>query len=141
VVLVGALVLIWVVSPTERKRRDLVERLEPGDSTSRVEELLGSAGTRCPVGSLAHLERSFPPGWPGASTQTAIQALARRTTERWVYPLSSRHRSECSPVDGVTELGVGGDGRIVWYVAITGKTTLILPDDLTPAGPEGSTGP
>jgi hypothetical protein len=141
VVLVGALALIWVVSPTERKRRDLVERLEPGDSTPRVEELLGSAGTQCPVGTLAHLEKSFPTGWPGASTQTAIQALARRTAQRWVYPLSSRHHAGCTPADGVTELGVGSDGRIVWYVAITGKTSVTLPNDLTPAGPEGSTGP
>ena len=66
VVLVGLLVLIWVVSPSERKRREVVSRLE---------------------------------------------------------------------------IGVGTDGRLVWYVAVTGKTTLILPNDLSPAGPEGAEGP
>jgi hypothetical protein len=41
----------------------------------------------------------------------------------------------------VTEIGVGADGRLVWYVAVTGKTMLTLPDDLSPAGPEGTAAP
>ena len=140
-VLVGLLLLIWVFSPTERKRREVVGRLELGDSTSRVEQLLGHGALRCPVGSLEHLEKSFPPGWPGASTRTALDAIARRTKERWVYPLNTRRRIGCTPTNGVTELGVGADGRLVWFVAITGKSTITLPDDLSPAGPEGSAAP
>lgn len=141
VVVVGLLALIWLFSPTERKRRDLVQRLELGDSVSRVEDLLGSAPLRCPVGSLDHLEGSFPPGWPGASSRSALQALQARTRERWIYPMGNRKPADCMPVDGSTELGVSADGHLVWYVAITGKTTLTLPDDLSPAGPEGETGP
>lgn len=139
--LVGLLVLIWVVSPSERKRREVVSRLEIGDSISRVEELLGPEVTHCPVGSLQHLQSSFPTGWPGASIQAALPALAKRTRERWVYSLGKDQRADCAAVDGVTEIGVGSDGRLVWYIAVTGKTTLILPEDLSPAGPEGSAGP
>jgi len=134
-------VLIWVVSPTERRRREVVSRLEVGDSVSRVEELLGHAPARCAVGSLQHLQKSFPAGWPGASIQAALSALATRTHERWVYALGNSHRADCTQVEGVTEIGVGVNGRLVWYVAVTGKTTLNLPNDLSPAGPEGSTGP
>jgi hypothetical protein len=141
IIVVGLLALVWAVSPTERKRREVVERLEVGDSVARVEELLGRGAVHCPVGSLQHLEKSFPAGWPASSIQSALQAISRRTRERWVYPLSSRHRPSCTPADGVTEIGVGADGRLVWYVAVTGKTTLTLPDDLSPAGPEGSAAP
>lgn len=137
----GLLVLFWVVSPTERKRREVVERLEVGDSVSRVEHLLGHGAARCPVGSLQHLEQSFPAGWPGASVQTALHAMAARTKERWVYSLSARHHPSCTPADGVTEIGVGADGRLVWYVPVTGKTTLTLPDDLTPGRPDGADEP
>lgn len=118
-----------------------MERLEVGDSVTRVEELLGRGAVRCPVGSLQHLAGSFPAGWPASSIQSALQALTHRTKARWVYPLSSRHRPSCTPADGVTEIGVGPDGRLVWYVAVTGKTMLTLPDDLSPAGPEGTSAP
>lgn len=133
----GLLVLLWAVSPAELGRRRALEALELGDTTARVVAYLGEAPARCPIASLAHLRETFPPGWPAASVNRAVQALETRTRERWVYPLSSRSAAGCQPRDGQTEIGVSAAGRVLWYVAVTGKTPLRLPDEISPAQPEG----
>ncbi len=129
--------VLWSASPTERRRRGLVERLEVGDSASRVAATLGEAPARCAGRELSHLRESFPPGWPSSSVEEALQTLAARTGERWVYPLSLRRPAGCEPRAGQTEIGVSPEGNVLWYVAVTGKTPLRLPEDISPARPAG----
>lgn len=138
VLLVGVITIVWVVSPTERGRRRVMDELELGDSTSRVVVYLGEAPARCPGSALSHLQPSFPPGWPAASVAAALQALEARTRERWVYPLSTGATAGCQPRDGQTEIGVSPDGTVVWYVTVTGKTPLRIPEDISPAQPDGA---
>jgi hypothetical protein len=135
IVVLGAVLLFWLFSPTEQSRRDRVGRLAPGDSASRVTALLGAPAARCPAGSLGHLRESFPPGWPAASAETTLQELAAETTDRWVYPLDDERPGDCEGEEGQTELGFDGDGRLLWYVAILGETPLELPSRFTPAAP------
>lgn len=138
VLLGGLVVILWVTSPAEGRRREIMDRLELGDSASRVVALLGEAPARCPGAELAHLGASFPPGWPGSSSEAALQALGVRTHERWVYPLGPGRPAGCDPREGQTEIGISPDGTILWYVAVTGKTPLRLPAEISPASPDGA---
>jgi hypothetical protein len=131
VVLLGAVVLLWSISPGERRREQVMERIRVGDEVARVEELLGPA-QRCPVNGLAHLRTRFADEWPVAAVDVALQRLSRETAERWVYPVDARRPADCAGGEGNTEIGIGRDGRVLWYVTITGKTGLRLPDDYTP---------
>ncbi|HEX6069198.1 MAG TPA: hypothetical protein VFZ18_05225 [Longimicrobiaceae bacterium] len=135
IVAVGAVILFWFFSPGERTRRDLVGRLETGDLSSRVTAVLGPPGARCPAGDLSHLRESFPPGWPAASLETALQTLAGETAERWVYPLDDDDPAQCAGENGTTEIGIDAEGRILWSIAIIGETRIELPDRFTPATP------
>jgi hypothetical protein len=138
VLLAGLVALIWMTSPAERRRRETMERLELGDSASRVVALLGEPPARCPGSGLDHLKASFPPGWPEVAAVGALESLGARTAERWVYPLSLRRVAGCEPADGQTEIGIGADGTILWYIALAGKTPLRLPEEIAPATPEGA---
>ena len=137
VLLVGVLVLVWVVSPAERRRRGAMDGLDVGDPASRLVQLLGEPAARCPAGDLAQLRGAFPPGWPGASVESALGTLAAATAERWVYPIG-RGSSDCAPLDGRTEVGVDAERRVLWYVTVTGKTPVQLPPEVSPASPGGS---
>ena len=137
VLLAGVLVILWVMSPTERGRRRVMEDLELGDSISRVVGFLGAAPARCPAAALSHLQPSFPPGWHAASVARALQALEERTLERWIYPVRPRTDTGCAPQDGQTEIGISDTGRVVWYITVTGKTPIRLPAEITPALPDG----
>lgn len=110
-----------------------MERLNPGDPLERVTELLGEPGARCSAGDLSHLAESFPPGWPAASVETTLQTLGTETRERWIYPLDPDDEAPCAPTNEQTELGIAADGRLLWYVAITGESPLRLPGRFTPA--------
>lgn len=127
--------LLWFVSPGERKRRGLVDRLELGDPAERVMQIMGRPGARCPGRDLDHLSGSFPPGWPAAALETALQTLGEKTHDRWVYPLSSRRSAGCAPADNQTELGFDAEGRLLWYITIVGESPLRLPEQFTPAAP------
>lgn len=133
ILLLGAVLLLWLVSPTERSRRAEVERLELGDPMGRVAGILGPPGTRCSGRDLAHLAGSFPPGWTAPSIETTLQALGEETGERWIYPLDEDDEAGCGPADGQTEVGLDGAGRLLWYVAITGESPLELPERFAPA--------
>lgn len=140
ILLAGLVALVWLTSPGERRQRELVERLELGDPSSRAVALLGEAPARCPASSLDHLRNSFPPGWPDIAADRALEALRTRTAERWVYPLSPRRVAGCDPVEEQTEIGIEADGTILWYIAVAGKTPLRLPEDIAPATPAGAPG-
>lgn len=142
ILLLGLVVLVWVMSPSERRRRSLANRLQIGDSVTRVTELLGPPGARCPGSSLAHLARAFPGGWPSAAVETALQTLANQTRERLVYPVGrSAGAAACSRSSRQTEVGIDPAGRVRWVIAETGRTTLRLPPDFAPAQPGGATAP
>lgn len=134
------LLLVWFISPGERTRRERVERLQLGDGEPRVTALLGAAAARCPAGTLAHLRDSFPPGWPGASLETALQGLAAGTSERLIFPLEAEDGAGCEPRDGNTEIGLDAEGRVFWYVALLGETPLRLPEGFAPAEPPDTSG-
>src|SRR5690606_4818587 len=112
IVVVGAILLIWFVSPAERTRRAEVARLEIGDPVARVEGILGPPAARCEGDDLAHLAGSFPPGWPQPSIETTVQALAAATDERWIYPLDEDASATCAPVREGTEVGLDAEGRV-----------------------------
>ena len=131
----GALLLIWFFSPSERGRRSDMDDLALGDPMERVASVLGPPAARCPSGSLAHLAGSFPPGWPAPSVETTLQALAEETGDRWVYPLDDNDAAGCTPVDGQTEIGLDTEGRLLWYVTIMGESPLELPERFAPAAP------
>jgi hypothetical protein len=136
ILVLGAVVLIWVISPGERRRRELMERLDFGDPGTRVSALLGEP-TECPIGTLDHLRGSFPEGWPPPAAEAALERLTAETTARWVYSLDAGDAGECGGADGQTEIGLDADSQVLWYVAITGKTGLRLPGEYTP-GTDGS---
>lgn len=136
ILLLGAVVLIWVVSPGERQRRGVMERIDFGDEATRVSALLGEP-TECPTGTLEHLRGTFPEGWPPAAVEGALGRMSTETTARWVYPLDEDDPGQCDGADGQTEIGLDAERQVLWYVAITGKTGLRLPGEYTP-GPAGS---
>ena len=135
VLLVGLLVVIWAASPGERRRRGVMEDVVPGDTAAVVVGLLGEPAARC--SGVAHLRDAFPPGWPTAAVQTALQRLEAETAERWVYPVG-RGTPDCAPADGRTEVGIDGRGRVLWTIPVTGRTPVRLPADMTPAAPDGT---
>ena len=129
----GAILLLWLASPSERGRRSDMDDLAFGDPTERVASVLGPPAARCAGDDLAHLSGSFPPGWPTPSVETTLQALGEETGERWIYPLDDDDPAGCAPVDGQTELGLDAEGRLLWYVTITGESPLELPARFAPA--------
>lgn len=131
ILLLGLVVLLWVFSPGERQRRELLDRIEFGDPADRVAALLGPA-TECPAGSLEHLRGAFPEGWPPPAVEAALERMAAETAARWVYPLDEREPGRCGGGDGQTEIGLDDERRVLWYVAITGKTGLRLPGEYLP---------
>jgi hypothetical protein len=133
ILLIGAVLLVWLMSPTERSRRGEVGRLQLGDSQARVTEILGPPGARCQTGDLSHLSQSFPPGWPPPSVETTLQTLGEETASRWIYPLDPDDPAECTPADGQTEIGIDAGGALLWYVTITGESPLQLPERFEPA--------
>jgi hypothetical protein len=100
-----------------------------------VVAVVGTRPVRCPVGTLEQLRESFPDGWAPAAVDVALERLRSGTRERWIYSLDPDEPSRCEVAEeGRTEIGVGPDGRVLWYVAITGKTFLVLPEEYAPSG-------
>lgn len=132
-ILVGGLVLLLVVGRTENQRDEALNRVEVGDRAADVTGILGVEPTRCEVGTLAHLRESFGEGWPAAAVDVALEQLASQTAERWVYPLSGE-APDCGGEGFQTELGVGANGEIVWWISVVGHSMIELPPTVTPAG-------
>ncbi len=47
-------------------------------------------------------------------------SLNQATTQRWVYPNNHPKRQPCNTRQGLSEIGVGADGRVLWYITVTG---------------------
>lgn len=141
IALVGVVVVALAFGNAERRRERAVSSLSLGDEARRVEALLGGGGIRCPAASIGHLRGSLPEEWGAAAAETALGRMARETAERRVYPLDHRGQAGCSVASGATEVGLGADGRVLWYVAVTGRTRMTLPAAFAEeAGGEGSGG-
>jgi hypothetical protein len=126
VLVIGAVLVVWVFSPGERERREVVSRIEIGDDAERVESLLGPAAS-CPTDSLEHLKGAFPNDQPPASVEAAVAGLSARTASRWVYPLDRDDEVDCAGAPDQTEIGFDAERRVLWYVPVTGRTTLVMP--------------
>lgn len=133
ILVVGLIVLVWSFSPTERHRRDVMGRLEIGDDSARVAQLVGSP-LRCPGSAMDALRRSLPTDWPPAAAEQALRRLEADTGERWLYPIHLRQRIGCTSQSPHTEVGIDRRGRVLWYVPVTGKSTIVLPDQYSPSG-------
>ena len=129
----GDLLLAWFLSPSERKRRSVMEDVAIGADTAQVLRLLG-APVRCPPRATEQIRTSFPEDWPPRLVETALSRMDFGTRERWVYPINPRKSIGCDSTDAHTEIGVGVDGRVLWTVDITGRTPIRLPEDYTPSG-------
>ena len=134
IVLLGLVVLVWVFSPTERQRRAEMDDLAVGADSTEVLRLLGAAPTRCAPTLPPTLRSGLPEDLPPATVENVLGRMQEETRERWLYPISFRRSLACGAREAHTELGIGDDGRVLWYVAITGKTPLELPEHYIPVG-------
>ncbi|MBV9773904.1 MAG: hypothetical protein JO040_08135 [Gemmatimonadetes bacterium] len=132
VLLVGLVLLVWALASPERRRARLASRLQIGDDTARVAQLFGPPGARCPGASLDHLRDRFPIGTPGPAMQQALDRMQSETAQRWVFPLGGGPAG-CVPGQGSTEVGVDRSGHVRWFVPVTGRIPLVLPNDYQPA--------
>jgi hypothetical protein len=133
ILVVGAFVLVTVFSPGERERREVMSRIEIGDEGRRVVTLLGEP-TECAARSLEHLRPALPAGWPPPAKEAAIAAMTEETAIRWVYPLDDSDPGDCAGEGEQTEIGLDAERRVLWFVSVTGRTTLELPPRYTPEG-------
>lgn len=133
IVALGLLVLVWLVSPTERKRRALVDGLAIGTDSTVVLRELGQP-VRCEPGDMENFRAGFPADWPRPVTELAMADIGAKTAERWVYAINLRDRLPCDSDEEHTEIGIGADGRVLWHIAVTGKTVVELPEAYTPSG-------
>lgn len=128
----GAAAALYAFNRAEPRRERALGGLAVGDTVARVVERLGEPPHVCATGSLAHLERHFPGGWPAAARARAIERLRTETTERWVYPLRDSAGDPCTAQGSASELGVGHDGRVRWFVPLSGRHPLRLPEEYAP---------
>ena len=133
IAVLGVILLVWFLSPTERRRRSVMQEVAIGADTTEVARLLG-APVRCPHGSTEQLRRSFPEDWSARAVETALSRMDFGTRERWLYGINPRRPIGCDATEEHTEIGVGVDGRVLWTIDITGQTPIRLPETYTPSG-------
>ncbi len=119
---IGLLVLgVVLVFSGGRSRERQAAKLVVGDDSASVIRLLGAPPHRCEASNLAHLANQFPAQTPRPTIEDETARLRRGTAARWVYP-----RGEgCIPDDGATEVGLDGDGNVLWVVPARGKRPLV----------------
>lgn len=128
-----AAVALVLLSP-ERRRERRVAKLSLGQDGARVESILGAPPATCTTGSLEHLAHRFPTGTPPAAAEDALQRMQRETAERWVYPLHDDEPAGCVPRAGATEVGLDEHRRVLWYVPVTGKVAIVVPEEFVSPG-------
>jgi hypothetical protein len=122
------LLVIWMVLFTgDRGRERAVGRIAIGADSAAVASALGPPPGSCGRGSLEHLRDHFPTDLPGATVESTMDRLNRETARRWVYPRRGRDGG-CGAGRGATEIGLDREGRVLWYVPLTGTSPLVLPD-------------
>lgn len=140
IVLVGLGVLVWGLATPERRRARVVGKVALGNTTEQVARQLGRPAAVCPVGGLEHLQERFPTGTPPATAEQALARMQQETAERWIYPLETEAgaKAGCTPRQGDTEIGLDRNGRVLWYVPVTGRRPVVAPDRILPAGSSGA---
>lgn len=133
IALLGMIVLVWFLSPTERKRRSLMEDVALGADTTEVIRVLG-APVRCGPKYTEQIRASFPEEWSQRQVETALSRMDHSTRQRWVYPVNSRKPLGCNASEAHTEIGVDAAGRVLWAVDVTGRTPIRVPEEYTPSG-------
>lgn len=122
------LLVLWVVLFTgDRGRERNAGKIAVGADSARVAAALGPPGRACATGALENLRDHFPPDLPRATVESTLDRLRRETARRWVYPRRGEEPG-CAARPGTTEVGIGRDGRVLWYVPVTGRTPLVLPE-------------
>lgn len=135
IVVLGLLALVWGLASTERRRARETKRLEVGMGAAQVVQVMGEPPVTCPVGTLAHLRDRFPVGTPAVAAEQVVARLQRETAERWVYPLKRGGGAPagCTPGEGSTEVGLDRNRRVLWYVPVTGRRPLEVPEAYYPS--------
>ena len=121
IIAVGLLVVAGALLFGSSRREGRAAELVVGDDSTAVVRLLGAPPHRCPASNLAHLGDQFPPGTPRPTIDDELNRLRRGTVARWVYPRGQ----ECVPEDGATEIGLDGQGRVLWVVPTHDKRPLV----------------
>ena len=129
----GIVLIVWFLSPSERRRRSVMEEVAIGADTAQVLRLLGDP-VRCPPKATETVRTSFPEDWPPRLVETALSRMDFGTRERWVYAIGLRKRLGCNASEPHTEIGIGVDGRVLWTIDITGRTSIRVPEDYAPSG-------
>lgn len=132
ILVVGAGIVVYALMRPEARRERAVGALALGDTATAATQRIGATPTICGSDDLHHLGGRFPPGWSGAAQERAIEWLEEQTVERWVYPLNAGERASCAGAAGLTEVGIGANGRIVWVLPLSGRRPLMLPETLQP---------
>jgi hypothetical protein len=130
ILLLGAAAVIWAVSRPEARRERALRGLAVGDTATVVLQRLGTPH-RCAVGTLDHLQGQFPGGWSAATQAAAVERLRTMTADRWLFPLD-RSGDPCAHPRRGTEMGLGRDRRVLWFVPLSGKHPLVLPESFEP---------
>lgn len=136
ILLAGLAVVAFVLLSPERRRERRVAQLRITADSASVRALLGAPGASCPRGALEHLGRRFPTGTPPATADEVVARLERETAARWVYPLDEGKRVGCVPPNGATEVGLDQRGRVLWYVPVTGRAAIVVPEGYFPSAAE-----
>ncbi|HEX8272955.1 MAG TPA: hypothetical protein VF615_09985 [Longimicrobiaceae bacterium] len=136
ILLAGIAVLVFVLLSPERRRERRVGDLRLTEDSASVRALLGEPGAACPPGGLEHLGRRFPAGTPPATVEEVVARLERETAGRWVFPLDPDDRVGCLPPNGSTEVGLDRRGRVLWYVPVTGRVAIVVPEGYLPSAAE-----
>lgn len=141
IVIAGVVAIALLFGTGERQRVRAAGDVAIGASGNSVKGLLGEPVMTCPAGaSLDHLRPSFPKGWAPAATEAALQRMEAETAQRLVYPVNEGDAGGCSMASGATEIGLGRDGSVLWYVANSGATRLEIAPRFAPA-PADAGGP
>jgi hypothetical protein len=129
---IGVAITIYALTRPEARRDRAMSGLAVGDTSAVVVDRLDAPPVVCPGQSLDHLRGQFPAGWSAAEQAQAVEWLEERTRERWIYSLSPRTEISCDAVHDGTEIGIGADGRVLWFVPRIGHQSLQLPTELEP---------
>jgi hypothetical protein len=121
IIAIGLLIVAASLLLGGRRRESKAARIQVGDDSTAVLGLLGAPPHRCPASNLAHLENQFPSGTPRPTIDDELNRLRRGTVARWVYPRGQG----CVPDDGAIEVGLDGQGRVLWVVPTRDKRPLV----------------
>lgn len=119
--------MLWLALRGDPARKRALDAIAIGADSARVHAAFGAPARDCPAGSLEHLRRHLPEDTPPALVEGTLEDLRRRTARRWVYPKKGQAAS-CTARADATEIGLDREGRVLWFVPVTGETPVELPE-------------